>query len=338
MAHPETPEAVDAPVVYEDDESAAAALEKIMFPDDAEEGDEGEAEDTEAEEPDPEGDEPEGEEDEAEEASEDDEDEPEEPAIAPPASLTAEEKANWQQLPPEAQQAIVAIEARRTAEVQTGLEKARNAQREAETAAASRIAEADRLHAEQLAEIGRAYAPQPPDPQLARTNPALWIAQKAEYDALAAQHGQFMQQVESIREAATNEQERLETEALKAMWGEVRNDLPEAAEPAQWQELMVKLSPLAIELGYPEELLSEATPRDIRAIKRAAAWKEKAEKYDSLMSRKMATVRAGKKSAKPNAAQPQGSGKARATKTAMARLRQTGSDADALAVLDQLDW
>lgn len=326
---PEGGAAVDAPVTYEDDESAAAALEKLMFP----EEEEGEPDDPEAEESDPEGDEPEGEEDEAEEDGDDDEDEPEQPAIAPPASLTAEEKANWQQLPPEAQQAIVAIEARRTAEVQTGLEKARNAQREAETAAASRIAEAERLHAEQLAKIGQAYAPQPPDPQLARSNPGLWIAQKAEYDALAAQHGEFMQQVEAIRESATQEQERLEADAVKAMWAEVANDLPEARDPAQWQELMVKLSPVAIEVGYPEELLADATPRDIRAIKRAAAWKEKADKYDSLMSRKMATVRAGKKSAKPNAAQPLGSGKARASVKATERLRQTGSVDDAAAAL-----
>lgn len=265
---------------------------------------------------------------------EDEEEDEPEPAIAPPASLTAEEKADWAQLPPEAQQKIVAIEARRTAEVQSGLEKARNAQRESESAAAGRIVEAERLHAEQLAAIAKAYAPQPPDPRLAETNPQAWIAQKARYDAAAAQHGEFMQQVTALHDAATKESERLQAESLQAQWKQVRDDLPEAADATQWQTLMGKLTPLAIELGYPEELLADATPVDIRAIKRASEWKDKAAKYDALMSRKMAGVRQHKgKSAKPNAAQPAGSGKARASAKAIERFRSNPSSMAAAAAV-----
>lgn len=317
--------AVDVPVTYDDDESAAAALENYLTGDEAEEG-----ESVEGDETDPEADE--GDEPEAEEGDDEDADEGEpETAIAPPASLTAEEKAAWAQLPPEAQQTLVAIEARRTAEVQTGLEKARSAQREAESAAAGRVAEAQRLFAEQQATLAQRFAPVKPNPQHYPDWQTYSQAQ-ARYEAEAAQHNDLMQQLNGLHAEATAEQERLEAQALQAQWKAVQNDLPEAADQAQWSELITKLSPLALELGYPEELLADATPTDIRAIKRAAEWKADADKYKALMSRQMSKVRSGK-SAKPNAAQPVGSGKARASMKATERLRNSGSIDDAAAAL-----
>lgn len=325
--------AVEAPVTYEDDESAAAALSEYL--ESEEEGDEPDDEDPDTDEAE-QSDEDDAEEAEEGEDEEDGEDEPDEPAIDPPASLTAEEKANWSQLPPEAQQAIVAIESRRTAEVQQGLEKARNAQREAESAAAQRVAEAQKLFAEQQARLAQQYAPQKPDP---RQYPdwQSYSAAEAQYETRLAQHEQLVQQLSGLHEEATKEQDRLQAEAMKHMLAEVRNDLPELADRAQTQELMERLTPLAIELGYPEDLLPDATPVDIRAIKRAAGWKEKADKYDAIMAKKMAGVRSHKgKSAKPGTAQPTGSGKARALSKATKRLRQTGSDADALAAFEAM--
>lgn len=335
MAHPLNEEAVDAPRSLSMDDAAAAFedLDNI----EAEDQDDPEAElfaDPETNEPE-EAEEAEDEADEGED-EEGDEEEPAEPAIPPPASLTAEEKADWAQLPPEAQQKIVAIEARRTVEVQQGLEKARNAQREAETTAASRIAEAERLHAEQLAKIATAYAPQPPDIRLIGQNPAAYLEAKARYDDAQAQHDKFMQQVQTVHEEATKEQERLEQEALQAQWQAVRNDLPEAADPAQWKELMTTLAPLALDMGYPEELLAEATPTDIRALKRIhtrlTKAEEKAAKYDAIMARQMTKVRAGK-TAKPNAAQPAGSGKVRAHAKAYDRFKSNPSSMAAAAAV-----
>lgn len=335
MAHPLTEEAVDAPRSLSMDD-AAAAFEDIDGAEDTEVEDDPEAAqfEDEAEDAEPEGDDPEEDAETAEE--EDDEDEPAEPAIAPPASLTAEEKALWAQLPAEAQHTLAAIEARRTTEVQQGLEKARNAQREAETAAASRIAEADRLHAEQLAKIAQAYAPQPPDLRLIDQDPRAYLAQKARYEEAQAQHDKFMQQVQSIHDEAVKEQERLETESLQQQWKAVQADLPEAADPAQWKQLMETLAPLALDMGYPEELLADATPTDIRALKRIhtrlTKAEEKAAKYDAMMARQMTKVRAGK-SAKPNAAQPKSSGKARANAKAFENFRSNPSSMAAAAAV-----
>lgn len=332
--------AVDAPVTYEDDESAAAALMNHLDEDEETEGEEPtEDEDSEPEtDEDAETDEDEEEADEEGEDEEDGEDEPESPAIDPPASLTAEEKAQWAQLPQEAQQFAKAFASRRDSEVQQGLEKARTAQQESERTAAGRVAEAERLHAEQLAQIASAYAPREPDHRLIDQNPQAYMAQKARYDAAKAQHDEFMQQVQAFHHGATQQQEQLEQQAMQQMWADVKAELPEAADPQQWTELMSNLTPLAVELGYPKELLPDANPQDIRAIKRASEWKAKADKWDALQTRKMSKVRSAKgKSAKPNAAQPLGSGKARAKAKAQARLKQTGSDADALAVFDAMN-
>lgn len=323
MAQLETA-AVDVPSSLSMDEAAAAFADIY---DDEPEGDELPEGDDDEELPEDEGDEPEAEDD-----SEDEADEPETPAIAPPASLNAEEKAVWAQLPPEAQQTLAAIETRRTAEVQSGLEKARNAQREATSAAAGRVAEAQRMFAEQQAAIAQHYAPKAPVESQYPNWESFARAQTA-YREQSAQHDQLMQRFTSLHGEATKEQERIEAEALTNMWADVKTDLPEAADKAQWDALMDKIAPVALELGYPQELLAEATPNDIRALKRAAAYKEKADKWDALQGQRMSKVRQGRQPAKPNAAQPIGSGKARATAKATQRLMQTGSVEDAAAAL-----
>lgn len=326
--YPDEGAAVDAPRSLSMDD-AAAAFDDIY--DEAEEGDD-EPELTADDEP--EADEAEGEE-EADD-SEEETDEPQAPAIAPPASLNAEEKAAWAQLPPEAQQTLAAIETRRTAEVQSGLEKARNAQRESESAAASRIADAERQHAEQLMAVASAYAPQKPDLRLSETNPAAWIAQNARYEAANAQHQQLVQQVQALHQGAVKEQERIDAENMQRMWAEVKSEIPDPT-TQEFRDLAPSLTPVALELGYPAELLGEATPVDIRAIKRAAAWKADADKYKALMARQMTTVRAAKKSAKPGAAQPVGSGQARASNNAFERFkRNPSSRSAAAAVFDEI--
>lgn len=327
MAQP--PEAaVDAPRSLSMSDAAAAfddldALENEAAPEDP---DAAQFEDDE-----PEGELDEGEEPDVDEPEDSDEGgEPETPAIDPPASLTAEEKAAWAQLPPEAQLMLKSVEARRTTETQRGLEKAREAQREAEAAAAERVAEAQRLFAEQQTQLASDYAPIKPDP---RQFPdwQTYSAAQAQYEARAAQHSQRLQQLQGLHDEATREQERLHGEAMRRMVAEVRDEVPEFTN-GQFQELMDKLTPLALELGYPENLLAEASPVDIRAIKRAAAWKVESDKYKALMARQMTKVRSGK-TAKPNAAQPLGSGKARANDRALSAFRSNPSSMSAAAAV-----
>lgn len=311
-AHPETPEAVDAPVSSEDD--ALAALENYLD----EENDEEESDDADQ------GEEPEA----ADEDQDDEADEPE-TVIDAPVSLNAEEKAVFAQLPPEAQQAWAASETRRNAQVQEATTKAAHAQRSAEASAAEAHSKAKAVFAEQLAHFASAYAPQAPDPELARHNPAEYIAQKAQYDAHKAQHDQFVQQVVALGDEAGEEMDQ----AFIATRARELRAIPEVANEATREAFFQRVQDVAQSLGYDEEtLFKNGHAQDFKALHAAHEWREKAAKYDALMAKQMQRVRDAR-TAKPGAAQPRGSSTARAAEQSARRLKETGSLQDAAAAL-----
>lgn len=324
MAHPET-EALDVrPLDTADD--AATRLDAFFAQED---GDEPEPDEDSAEEEAPEGDEP-------EEDEQDDEDDEPETVIDAPVSLNAEEKAVFAQLPKEAQQAWSASETRRNAQVQEATTKAANAERQANearaTAAQEASAQAKSVYAIQLAQWAEKYKPQEPSYELARVNPAEYIAQRAQYDFLQAQYDNDMQQAESLWAEAEKETASLED-------GQRVRDLlsvPELASDDTRGEFLARAYEAAELLGYPTSLVDEqASGMDVKALATAHGWKAKADKYDALISKQMTRVR-DFKTAKPNAAQPLGSGKARAQVKTQQRLRDTGDIRDAAAAIAAL--
>lgn len=253
--------------------------------------------------------EPEGEdlELEGEEAGED-EGEPDEPAIAPPPSLNAEEKAKFSQLPAEAQRLLADVETRRNAQVQEATTKAAEAQRSAQSAAAAADAQAKAVYGQQLEQVAKALEPQRPDPQLAQYDPAQYIAQQAQYEAAKAQHDDFMQQVRSIQSEASTEAEH----AFFAQRDRELMTIPDVANPETRQAYLDRVMETAEVLGYDKDTLARnANGADFKAIAQAAEWKAKADRFDKAMAKQMQKVRSGKgKNLRPNAA-PQDSRAAR---------------------------
>lgn len=320
MAHPQDAEAFDVSEPLGDDDAVAAFGDYLENEDEEESPDEGD-----------EGDEPETQESDDDTEDEQDSDEPEE-AIDAPVSLNAEEKAVFAQLPPEAQRAWSASETRRNSQVQEATTKAANAQRAAEQQAAEAHSKAKAVFAEQLSEFANHFAPQPPDPQLARDHPGEYIAQKAQYDAMKAQHDQLVQQVSALGEEASQE--------IDAAFVQQRDRellaIPEVANEETRDGYFQRAFEAADALGYDRTiLLRDGNATDFRALVAAQGWKDKAAKYDALMAKQMQRVRDAK-TAKPGAAQPKGSSTARALKDATTRLKQTGSDADALAAFSAM--
>lgn len=321
MAHPETPEAVGVPVT--DVDSAAAALANMDLPIEQDEelpGQDDSGDDAEL--------------DLDDEEQEDEEGEPEVPAIAAPISLNAEEKAKFAQLPPEAQQVILAVETRRNAQVQEATTKASEAQRTADARAAQADAEAKSIYGQQLEQFVSAFKPEPPDYSLAQTDPATYIAHKAAYDAQNAQYEELVQQVRGVKSEADQE--------AQAVFIQQRDrellTIPEIANPETRKDYLDRAMGMASELGFDQaELAQGATARDIKALSQIADWKAKAERLDKAMSKQMQKVRAGKPRAlRPNAAQPEGSGKHRAFTEATTRLRGSGTVDDAAAAIAAL--
>lgn len=258
----------------------------------------------------------------------DEEGEPDDPAIPAPVSLKAEEKAIFEQLPKEAQRVWAESESRRNREVQEVTTRAAEAQR---TAAADATAKSQAIFAQQAMQIAQAYAPRPPSPDLAQVNPGEYIAQKARWEAAQAQHDDFMQQVFGLSQQV-EEYEAQQTQAWKQEQIQVLSTVPEFADPAQRASFLASLDEVGAELGYSLEARANAGATDILALKKAAEWKAKAEKYDASQSHKMQRVRDAK-TARPNAATPVKAGKARALSEQRQRFGQSGSLDDAAALL-----
>lgn len=324
MAHPGT-EAGDA---FESDmDNAAAAIDALNLEDDepleqpVQTGDEDQSDDEE-------GDDLDLSEDEA-----DEDDEPQQAAIEAPVSLTAEEKAKFAQLPKEAQRYVADLEGRRATQVQQATTKAAEAQRTAEMRAAQADAQAKTVYAHQLKAFADRLAPQRPDPSLAHTDPATYIALNAQYDAARAQHEDFVQQVQALSQEAQTGLSQAEVSARD----EALMRIPEVSNPETRDHFFKRAISTAEVLGLDMNQIGHATAAELKALRDISDWKDKAEKYDTAMTRQMQRVREGKRvqTAKPNAAQ-RSSSEGRGLRDAKDRLKKSGDVRDAAAAIARL--
>lgn len=323
MAHSrDTAEAVDASVEHLDLDSAAAAIGRLGLDEDEPAP---EDEEIDADEPEPEG---EGEDD---EDQDDGGDEPE-TAIDAPASLNAEEKARFAQLPEEAQRVIADVEARRAEQVQTATTKAAEAQRIAEANAARADAQAKAVYAQQLKVFSDQLAPQRPDAALATTDPSTYIALNAQFDASKAQYDDFVQQVQALAGEAQTQIDQAEV----AERDRFLMTLPEVQSEDTRNGFFSKAIAAASVLGLDATALNRATGPEWKALRQVSEWKEEADKYRSASARQMQRVRDAKKtkSAKPNAVRE--SGRTRGYSDARQRLKDSGSLDDAAAAITRL--
>jgi hypothetical protein len=321
MAHPDTPEAVDAPATLTMADAAAAF-------DDFDQ-DENLEQETEAD-PDNSAEDGEDLEVDAEGEQDDDADEPEE-VIAPPVSLTADEKQVFAQLPPEAQQAWAASESRRNQQVQEATTKASERERIATTAVERATADADTRRAAQLKAFMDVYRPQMPDPQLASVNPAAYIAQEAQYRAETAQFEEIEQQIAAIERAAGQKLADLDEQSRVSDLMTV----PQIADPATRDAFLKSSLEIVQALGFDtNEFEQTAGSADFKALSNIAEWKSKAGELDRIRSRQMQKVRAAKgKTLRPAAAQSGDSSTSRASQRAYEAFRSNPSSRAAAAAV-----
>lgn len=311
------------------DDAALDAFESIL--EEEQDGDPADEEEILADE----GDEPEAEEEEADEGEE------QEAAIPAPISFNAAEKAAFADLPPELQQSVAAIEARRNADVQKATTAAAEAKRTARTEAEAQLAQIQRQYASELEQYAKALEVQEPDYSLIATNPQAFAQQMAYYKQAEAEKAALAQQSQAaIRQAqqieqAQQQQWEAEQQAILA------REIPEWNDPVKRNELVNQLVAIGRDLGFDDESLSNVDATELMALRKIATDREKAEKYDKLMAGKMEAVRAAKgkpapMTNKPGTAQPRGSGQKRAFTEAKESLKRTGSDADALRAFEAM--
>lgn len=243
-------------------------------------------------EPEAEGDEPDA--PDSDEPDDEDADEPEEelPAIEPPNSLTAEEKETFKTLPREAQE----FTARRIGELEKGFQsKAQEAAQIKQTAQIEALKVVEQIKAEaaeRLQSYAKQFEVQPPSAALFTANPEAYAQQLEQYQYYTAQREQAQRDADKARgEQAQIQAARAEHEA-QAFRQQLEAELPEILDPESGQKLAKELNATAELLGFDPNEISDVSA--IKALKVTSEWKSKADKYDSLMSKKMERVRAGK--------------------------------------------
>lgn len=203
------------------------------------------------------------EEDDTGEQQTNEDDEPAE-VIEAPASLNADEKTQFAQLDPKAQRLLADVEARRNSQVTAATTKAANAQREAESRAAMADAQAKAVYSQQLrAVVESIKLPPSPDAQLAYTDPASYVAQKAQYDAAQAELSQFMQEVDAIGGEASSTVDQAFVDARdRALMA-----IPEIQNEETRTGFFDKAFEAADKIGLDRSQIDHATADELKALR-----------------------------------------------------------------------
>jgi hypothetical protein len=231
------------------------------------------------------------------------------PPIDPPVSWDAEAKERFAKLPREDQEYLAKRESERERFLQTKSQEAVRAKQDTEQAAIQQLAQIEQGYAQHYQSLAEQIAPQRPNPALLQHDPQAFYAMQADYEAKIAQQRELQQQAQTYAQQAQARAMQMEQATLAEQHRVIVEHFPEYTDPTTGPELQRKLTAVAKELGYPDELIGQARASDILAMRKAADWKAKAEKYDALQAKKMEKVRAAKdlpRVAKPGSAQAPG--------------------------------
>jgi hypothetical protein len=246
------------------------------------------------------------------------------PPIAPPVSWDDEAKEVFKALPREAQEIVQKREAEREKFVQSKSQEAAQARAAATQQAQADLAQISASYAQQLQQVAASLQAEEPDPMLQVTDPIAYAQQMRTYRQAEAQRNHAQQMATQHAQQAQALAYQAEQQHNAEQHRIIVENFPEYADPTTGPALQRSLTAVAKELGYPDELIGQARASDILAMRTAAEWKAKAEKYDALQRTKMEKVRSAKGkppvSAKPGMAQAPGA----------ARQQQYAADREAM--------
>lgn len=264
--------------------------------------------------------------------------EPDDLAIVPPVSWDSDAKALFEQLPPELQEKVAAREAQRERAVQSATSAAAEARRHAAAEANAMFADQQRLYAQHLEQVAAQMAPQRPDPALLAHDPQAFYHLQAQYEGQVAQR-QAMAQAAAYAQAEAHQRDALtEQHELAQDHAALSHELGEDwTDASRRRALLTDLEEVGASLGYSMALMGQADATDILALKAAAEWKAKADRYDALQSNRSNAVRAARgapRVAKPGTTPSRAEQSARGRDAAWARAKAERSGEAYAALLD----
>ena len=227
------------------------------------------------------------------------EEEEELPPINAPVSWSAEEKEEFSKLPREVQETLSKREAQREKFVQTKAQEAAQA-REAARTEALRFAEQLKAEAvEQLNHYAQMLEVRPPDARLFAQDPAAYAQQLEIYETAKAQRENAQRKAAQAQAEREQYQAELQKQEAATFHQRLQTELPEAFDPTSGQQFINELAATAQALDYDDDAINRASVEELKALKIAAQWKAKADRYDKAMAKKMERVRAGKSKLPP---------------------------------------
>ena len=276
--------------------------------------------------------------DDAEQGEDDEAEAP--PAIDAPHSWSKEDKEVFAKLDPAAQAVIARRETERDNFVKQKAFEASQTRQTVQNEAREVVSKLYENHAQQLEIYARQILPQAPDERLLYTgnqeDVLSYNRQMAAYQRSADQQRELHQQIAEARAAAQSAQEQSQQAERASDAQRLQEQLPEWFDPSSGPKLREELQSIGAELGYPDELMAEASSTDIIALKKAAEWKSKAALYDKAMAKKMETVRAAKgtpKMVRPGVRPSKQQMNAANSQKAWERVKSNPKDGNAIA-----DW
>jgi hypothetical protein len=244
-------------------------------------------------------------------------------AIDPPVSWTAEEKEKFKALPREVQETVARRETERERFVQAKANEAAQARQHAEREAMAEVARVSTAYAEQFGHF-LPQIPERPSYQLQIANPIEFAEQMDAHERAVAQHDFVQQQIGQARHQAAQAEQMLRAHAQQQFHQILATEYPEFLHPTEGPKLREQLGSIALELGFPAKNLADVDASDVLAMKRAADWKAKADRYDALMAQKMEKVREAKtlpRLSRPGSAQPRAQSGAQAVERSWERAK-----------------
>ncbi len=235
--------------------------------------------------------------------------EPEPDPYPAPISLNAEEKVIFETLP----EAAKAFTSRRIGELERAFyAKAQEASNARQTAEMDALRYSEQVQAEavqHLQQYAEHLKPKVPDARLAQTDPAAYAYMLQHYHETNAQREQAQRDAQAAMQRQQAYQSEIDAREKSTHRLRLQSELPEAFDPANGQQFINELAATARALDYDDHALSQASVEELKALKLAAQWKAKADKYDNAVSKKTGSAKAPTPTAKPGT--PQGSGTTR---------------------------
>ncbi len=260
-----------------------------------------------------------------------------------PPSWGAEDKELWETLPPEAQARIAEREGERDRGLNLKLQESANVRKAAELAAKETQTKREE-YLRALDTVESIYKVPKPDPRAfgygtPQYNAAAYATAHAEYETNAQALAQLMEQRETIRKEAADEEAKAFSEYKQAHEAEfapkLLADVPDLKDAAKAETVLRELVTYAIAQGIPEGAFAEDAQDEITSGQLHILWK--AQQYDKLrVAKAEPKPKPASPAVRPGVSSPRSAQRAVRHQKAVDRLAREGSIEAGAAVFKNL--